>query len=146
MSETRVTAELRRLVVEWARGCCEYCRSQASFASESFSVEHIHPESLGGPTVLENLALSCAGCNGHKHAKTEGRDPETGTVVPLFHPRRQRWSDHFAWDASFTRVVGLTPTGRATVEELQLNREGLVNLRRAVRAVGAHPPPEPDQP
>ena len=39
MSETRVTAEMRRLVGERARGCCEYCRSQARFATDSFAGE-----------------------------------------------------------------------------------------------------------
>jgi len=120
MSETRLTADLRRSVAERARGCCEYCRSQARFATESFSVEHIVPESQGGPTAAENLALSCQGCNNHKHTKTQGRDPETGAAVPLFHPRQHRWGDHFRWNENFTQVVGLTPTGRATVEELRL--------------------------
>jgi hypothetical protein len=50
--------------------------------------------------------------------------------------------DHFAWSDDFTLVIGLTPTGRATVEKLQLNRSGLVNLRRVLRAVGEHPPAE----
>jgi hypothetical protein len=61
-------------------------------------------------------------------------------IVPLFHPRRDRWGDHFAWNADFTRIVGLTPTGRATVEKLQLNRVGVVNLRRVMLIAGLHPP------
>jgi hypothetical protein len=40
-------------------------------------------------------------------------------------------------------VMGTTPTGRATVEELKLNREPVVNLRRVLVDVGLHPPPEP---
>jgi hypothetical protein len=48
----------------------------------------------------------------------------------------------FAWNADFTLIIGLTPTGRATVETLQLNREGLVNLRRVLCAMGEHPPSE----
>ena len=64
-------------------------------------------------------------------------------MVPLFHPRRQRWRDHFAWDDTFTRIVGLTPAGRATVRELHLNRNGLVNLRRVLRMTSQHPPLEP---
>jgi hypothetical protein len=35
--------------------------------------------------------------------------------------------------------------GRATVEALRLNREGLVNLRRILYAAGEHPPAEPDE-
>jgi len=47
-----------------------------------------------------------------------------------------RWSD------DFTLIVGLTGTGRATVEALQMNRPGVVNLRRLLHAAGLHPPPE----
>jgi hypothetical protein len=142
MPEPRVTAEQRRAVVERARGCCEYCRSQAHFATQSFSVEHIQPRSQGGKAHLDNLALACEGCNSHKYTKTEGYDPVTGETVPLYHPRQQKWRDHFCWNDDFTLIIGLTPTGRATVETLQLNREGLANLRRVLYAMGEHPPTE----
>lgn len=144
MSETRIPAALRRLVGERARGCCEYCRSQARFATEAFSVEHIIPESQGGPTSAENLALACQGCNSHKAGKSLVRDPATGDMVSLFHPRQQHWNDHFQWDESCTRMAGQTPTGRATMVELQLNRAGLMNLRHILRLFGAHPPSAPE--
>jgi hypothetical protein len=63
-------------------------------------------------------------------------------LVPLFNPRQQRWDEHFAWSEDSLRITGLTPVGRATVEALQLNREGLVNMRRVLYAVGEHPPQE----
>ncbi|MEI2688819.1 MAG: HNH endonuclease signature motif containing protein [Anaerolineae bacterium] len=66
---------LRRYVFERANGCCEYCLSQALFSTESFALEHIHPRALGGTTTLDNLALSCSGCNGHKGRKTHGVRP-----------------------------------------------------------------------
>lgn len=91
---------------------------------------------------MANLALACQGCNNHKHVKTEALDPVNKELVPLYHPREQRWRDHFAWDEECTRIVGLTPTGRATVEALQLNRGCLINLRRVLYAMGEHPPPE----
>ncbi len=68
-------------------------------------------------------------------------DPLTGTTVPLYHPRQDRWEDHFVWSADFLAIWGLTPTGRATVEKLKLNRETVVNLRRLLREIGEHPPP-----
>ncbi len=37
-------------------------------------------------------------------------------------------------------VLGLISIGRATVEKLQLNRAGLVNLRRILVEAGEHPP------
>jgi HNH endonuclease len=140
VSEDRVTNEQRRIVVARAKECCEYCRSQVKFATQSFSVEHIAPRYKGGKTILENLALSCQGCNNHKHTKTEALDSTTQQIVPLFHPRQQSWQEHFAWNDDYTQIVGLTPTGRATVKELLLNRPGLVNLRRVLFASGEHPP------
>ena len=134
MPKRRVTTQQRRTVMERAQGCCEYCRSQTRFAMQSFSTEHIVPRSQDGETTLSNLALACQGCNNHKHTKTVGVDPVTSDVVSLYHPRRQRWGDHFAWNEDFT------PTGRATVETLRLNRVGLVNLRRVLCEMGKHPP------
>ena len=131
------------LVAKRAGGACEYCKSQVRFAMQSFSIEHITPLDHGGSEDLENLAFACQGCNNHKYTKTEVRDPVTGMTVLLFHPRTQRWRDHFVWSSDFTRILGMTPTGRATVEALFLNRDGLVNLRRALYALGEHPPAEP---
>lgn len=127
-----------------ARGCCEYCRAQERFATQSFSVEHIVPSIRGGEAELDNLAFACQGCNNHKYTKTHGVDPSIRERVPLFHPRRQRWRDHFIWSDDFTRILGLTSTGRATVEALRLNREGLVNLRHVLFEHGEHPPAEED--
>lgn len=106
---------------------------------QSFSIEHIKPLHAGGKTVFANLALACEGCNSHKHARTRAFDPITEKVVSLYHPRRQKWHEHFAWNADFTLIVGLTPTGRATVEALQMNRHGVINLRHALRYLGKHP-------
>jgi hypothetical protein len=65
-------------------------------------------------------------------------------AVPLYNPREQRWDEHFSWSEDYLRITGLTPIGRATVEALRLNREGLVNMRRILYAVGEHPPQETD--
>ena len=142
MPKQRITARLKRVVADRAKGCCEYCHSQMRFAMQSFSIEHIVPRSRGGQAKLSNLALACQGCNNHKYTKIEGDDPVTGDLVSLYHPRQQRWRNHFAWNDDFTLVIGVTPTDRATVEALQLNREGLVNLRRILYAMGEHPPLE----
>ena len=140
MPRRTVTAREQQTIVARANNCCEYCKSRADFATQSFSVEHILPVSRSGGTTLDNLALACPGCNGHKYNKTQAPDPVDGAVVPLYHPREQSWSEHFRWSADFTRVIGLTPTGRATVDALQLNRLGLVNMRRALFVIGMHPP------
>lgn len=145
MPEKHIAAELRRLIRDQANGTCEYCRSQERFSPQRFSIKHIKPYSAGGQTTQENLALSCQGCNGHKYAKQEAPDPITGAVVALFHPRRETWSDHFAWSADASLIVGLTPVGRATVEALRMNRIELVNLREVLYAAQKHPPAESDE-
>ncbi|HLP91848.1 MAG TPA: HNH endonuclease signature motif containing protein [Nostocaceae cyanobacterium] len=142
MSKDRITAQQKNFVLKRAKGCCEYCRSQVMFSTQSFSIDHIIPRNQGGKTTLDNLALACQGCNNHKYNKTESKDPVTGEVVSLYHPRQQQWSDHFTWNQDFSLVIGLTKIGRATVETLHLNRDGVVNLRRILYAMGEHPPDE----
>lgn len=140
MSEKRISVQKRRIVIERAQGCCEYCVSQEDFATQSFSVEHIHPKSRGGDDSLANLAFACQGCNGHKHTKIEAPDPVSREMVTLFNPRKQQWQTHFYWSEDYTHIIGLTPTGRATVEALKLNRGNLLNLRRVLYELGEHPP------
>ena len=140
MARRYVTTHEKQIINERAKGCCKYCLSRADFATQSFSVEHIVPISKNGKTVLDNLALACPGCNGYKYNKTEHPDPVNGIIVPLFNPRKQNWYDHFNWNEDFTRIVALTPTGRATISALKMNRVGIVNLCKALFAIGAHPP------
>ena len=132
--------QTRHTVAERAGNCCEYCQSQARFSPDPFSVEHVIPRSREGTDDSVNLAFSCQGCNNRKYTSTTARDPITGNEVSLFHPRRHEWHDHFAWSDDLTRVVGLTPTGRATADKLQLNRSGVARLRRVLRDAGLHPP------
>jgi HNH endonuclease len=96
----------------------------------------------GGDTTLENLALACGGCNGHKHAKIQAIDPISKSQVPLYHPRQQNWYAHFTWSVDTLKIVGITTTGRATVNALKLNRDGVINLRKLLILAGLHPPHE----
>jgi hypothetical protein len=66
-------------------------------------------------------------------------DAPSGESVALFNPRQQEWSHHFTWSPDFLLIVGTKAVGRATVAALDLNREGLVMLRRALRRLGKHP-------
>ena len=133
-------ASLKLQVKERARGCCEYCLAQSEFSSDNFSIEHIIPVVRGGTNDLENLALSCQSCNNHKFTAVTGVDPATGVIVPLFHPRNEDWNEHLEWDTDFSKIIGRTSIGRATVLRLKLNRTGLVNLRRVLHQAGVHPP------
>ncbi len=136
----RVSNETRRIVFERANGLCEYCWSQQAFCPDSFAVEHINPGARGGSDDLDNLALSCQGCNNHKYIAIEGVDPVTGKTVVLFNPRIHNWFEHFRWNGDYSQIIGLSQIGRATVARLHLNRMGIVNLRQALRKAGYHPP------
>lgn len=140
MAKQYLPLALRRLVFQRALGRCEYCKSQADFATQSFATEHIIPSAKKGTNDPDNLALACQGCNAYKSAKTEAADPLTQRIAPLFHPRQHVWHDHFDWDESFTQIIGLTPTGRATIRALRMNRPQLVRLRTVLFLLGEHPP------
>jgi len=129
----------KELLKTRANGCCEYCLCQADFCPEPFSTDHIIPLSKEGLDELENLAFCCQGCNNHKYTATEAIDPVSGNRVPLYNPRKDDWQEHFQWAENYSLLIGLTPTGRATIERLQLNRTGVVNLRRVLRKFGKHP-------
>jgi 5-methylcytosine-specific restriction endonuclease McrA len=103
-------------------------------------LDHIVPAALGGETVEDNLWLACTACNKLKNDRIAAPDPETGESAPLFNPRRHAWAEHFSWAENGIRVVGLTPTGRATVQALQLKRAVLVAARHLWIAAGWHPP------
>lgn len=140
MSERGPTVRERRLVEERAGGRCEYCLSPSAYSPDPFAVEHIVPRVRGGGHRPPNLAFSCLGCNSYKGADTTAVDPVSGERVPLYHPRAHQWGEHFAWSEAGTRLLGLTPIGRATIVRLDLNREGVVNLRELLRDAGLHPP------
>jgi hypothetical protein len=127
-------------VIRRAAGGCEFCRFPAAYTNAPFHCEHVRPRDAGGETVFSNLAWVCPWCNAHKYSKTDGRDPQTGRRVALFNPRRQRWARHFAWSDNLLLIVGRTAIGRATVQELNLNRQEVVRLRRLLLAAGEHPP------
>ncbi len=136
----RPSAGAKERVAQRAHRCCEYCKSRADYSPDTFSIEHIVPRVRGGGNELSNLALSCQGCNNRKFISIGAEDPITGQRVGLFHPRQDRWDDHFTWNEDYSLIIGLTQKGRATVEKLDLNRSGVVNLRQLLTAVGLHPP------
>jgi hypothetical protein len=126
------------LVWERAEQCCEYCQFPAEFAETPFQVDHIIPRKHGGPTEADNLALACFYCNTYKGPNLSGIDRETGEIVPLFHPRKDTWRDHFRWEGPYVRSD--TPTGRATIAVLNLNHPDHVIKRDALIAEGVFPP------
>lgn len=133
-----ISPGLHAEVVLRAGNRCEYCRLSQLGQEAAFHIDHVIPRAAGGPTAADNLALACVSCSLRKWAKQTATDPESGEEVPLFNPRTQAWAEHFRWAGE--RIVPLTPTGRATVAALALNRPLILAIRQEEAARGRHPP------
>ena len=130
-------AALQALVRRRARFRCEYCLLPETLVSTPFQFDHIIAQSHGGLATEENLAYACFHCNNFKGPNIAGIDPQGGVVTPLFHPRRDRWLGHFAWEG--TRLTGLSPAGWATIQTLRLNHPHRVAVRRSLIQEGLFP-------
>ncbi|HLQ44192.1 MAG TPA: HNH endonuclease signature motif containing protein [Planctomycetaceae bacterium] len=124
----------RQLVRNRAGRCCEYCHLPEQADIQPFQVDHIRAQKHSGADSLQNMAWSCLPCNSYKGPNVAGYDPETDRLSALFDPRRDDWSEHFAWDGP--RLVGLTPVGRATIAVLRMNLAERVEHRRLLMAAG----------
>ncbi|MEZ4737412.1 MAG: HNH endonuclease [Caldilineaceae bacterium] len=140
MSNVYLPARLRQQVEERARHRCEYCQTQELIIGMPLEAEHIIPVAAGGATDAANLCLACPRCNRYKGTQTELHDSITGEKVALFNPRQQQWHEHFIWQSDGLLLVGLTPTGRATINALQLNNRFILRSRQLWIAQGWHPP------
>lgn len=136
---TTIPVSLRRLVIQRADNRCEYCRISQIGQVATFHIDHIVPVVAGGETTAENLALACVSCSLRKGARQTLVDSETGEVVSIFNPRQQVWKEHFDWNG--VQVIGLTATGRATIQALDLNRSTMLAIRSEEELLGRHPPP-----
>lgn len=133
-----ISLRMRDAVVARAGNRCEYCGLSQLGQEATFHVDHVVPRAADGATSLENLALACVSCSLRKGARQWATDPVTAAEVDLFNPRRDSWSQHFSWGGPL--VVAQTPTGRATVAALALNRPLAVAIRQEEAWLGRHPP------
>ena len=135
-----IPAELRRLVIHRAAGRCEYCGLSQEGQEATFHIDHVIAVAVSGQTVAENLALACVSCSLRKAARLTAVDPQSDNEVALYNPRRDTWHEHFRWEGVY--LVGLTATGRATIEALDMNRVLILAIREEEAALRRHPPPE----
>jgi hypothetical protein len=141
MSRIYIPIEVERRVRTAARNRCGYCLSPQHLVMARLEIEHIIPISKGGSNDESNLWLACPLCNRYKSNKTTETDPETGETVRLFNPRTQEWFEHFQWTEDGVRIVGRTPTGRATVAALHLSDDPDALVVRSYWVLaGWHPP------
>jgi hypothetical protein len=127
---SRPDADLSREVIQRANGRCEYCRFPQAVAELPFHIDHIIAEKHGGATEGPNLAWACFSCNMHKGPNIAGIDPNSRQLTRLFHPRVDRWEDHFRWQGA--ELIGLTEVGRTTIAVLNMNDPDGIAVRQAL--------------
>ena len=116
-----VPARLRQFVADRARQLCEYCLLHETDSYTPHQVDHIVSRKHGGLTDPPNLAYACIRCNLWKGSDAGSLDPATNIFVPLFHPRRDKWNEHFALRG--VTIEPLSAKGAATVALLKLNHQ-----------------------
>ncbi len=131
MSLDHIPLSLQRRVRLRAANRCEYCGIAQAGQEATFHIDHVQPRRDGGPTTLENLALSCVSCSLRKGARTEARDPLSQEMASVFNPRAHPWEEHFELGENFL-ILGKTAIGRASIELLRMNRPVAVEIRHLV--------------
>jgi hypothetical protein len=133
VSSTYISVALRRQVEVRSGHACEYCKLPVGVSFYVHEIDHVIAEKHRGPTILENLALTCWRCNRHKGSDLGSFDSATNEFSFLFNPRLQHWDEHFIY--SDVEIVGLTPEGRTTVDLLQMNNADRLAERSRLKKV-----------
>ena len=133
-----ISDELRAEISQRAGERCEYCLIHQDDAAFPHQVDHIVSRKHGGSSTCDNLAYACIFCNRYKGSDVASIEPQSGDVVRLFDPRRDRWAEHFRLDGA--RIEPVTKVGATTVRLLRMNaperileRDLLQSLRRYPR-------------
>ncbi len=136
-----LSAQRRARIRRRAQQACEYCHLPQRASILPHQIDHIIAQQHLGADDENNLCLCCLRCNLKKGPNIASIDPRAESedhIVPLFHPRKQRWQEHFHLRED-GRIEGVTPEGRATVRLLDFNAEERVQLRRALMRQGWRP-------
>lgn len=137
MPRPPISKPLRQFIAQRAKGRCEYCLLHQEDSTETHQIDHIIALRHKGKTRRDNLAYACAECNRNKGTDFGTVELRTGQVVFLFNPRQQNWNDHFRLAGA--RIVGLTATGKATIELLHLNDDHRLLEREMLIAANCYP-------
>ena len=140
MQRPKISEKTKAKIRLIAKNRCGYCLCQQEYVWDILEIDHIYPLAKGGKDSEENLWLICSTCNSAKYNKTEVLDVKTNKMVLLFNPRTQNWDEHFKWNKNATKIIGQTPTGRATILALNLNRDRFIKIRKHWVLAGWHPP------
>lgn len=140
MTRSYIPEALYELVARDAQFQCGYCRCPQQVLPYRLEVEHLLPSSLGGMQDRDNLWLSCHRCNKLRSNRLRVTDPLTQASVRIFNPRRDAWSEQFAWRQEGLLILGLTACGRGTVAILNLNDPYHQSARAVWIIARAYPP------
>ena len=125
---TYIPDALRQSVTERAKYQCEYCQIHERYSIYAHEIDHIIPEKHRGETIESNLCYACFDCNRFKGSDFASFDPDSNEVALLYHPRQDRWADHFVFDSA--KIIPLTATGRVTEFVLKLNEPKRLAIRQ----------------
>jgi hypothetical protein len=99
-------------------------------------IEHIISLKHGGTSEADNLAYACTFCNRHKGSDV-GSVLNGAEFVRFYHPRRDRWAEHFRLDGYVIRP--LTSIGEATAKILLFNTDERLLERKSLIEIGRYP-------
>src|SRR4051794_37016300 len=119
-----VSPSLHDEVVLRARNRCEYCQLSQLGQEAAFHIDHVIPRAAAGRPwpAISPWPASHVPCG-------SGRIRRPRTLSP-----GRKWAEHFRWEGE--RVAPLTPTGRATVAALAMNRPMILAIRQEEAARG----------
>lgn len=132
-----ISEELRAEVSQRAGERCEYCLIHQDDAAFPHQVDHIVSRKHGGASTRDNLAYACIICNRYKGSDVASIEPQSGEVVRLFNPRRDRWAEHFRLDGA--RIEPVTKVGATTVRLLRMNAPERILERDLLQSLGRYP-------
>jgi hypothetical protein len=137
MSETYISADLRRIVAARAERLCEYCLIHEDDTFFGCEVDHIISEKHGGSTAPDNLAYACLCCNRRKGTDIGSLILRTGAFTRFYNPRIDRWADHFRLDG--VALSPLTEIGEVAERILGFNSSDRLLERHSLTQVGRYP-------
>lgn len=133
----KISADIRRQVLERANYRCEYCLVWQDDFYDYFQIDHIRSVKHGGFATLENLAFSCPDCNLHKGSDLGTYLGNDTIFTRFFNPRTDIWNDHFEFFEG--ALYPKTPIAEATIKIFQLNDPDRIILRQEVALDGRWP-------
>jgi uncharacterized protein (TIGR02646 family) len=114
---------IKDALLKMSHSKCSYCECRLDEKSNYMEVEHFYPKNLYPDEVVNwaNLLPACKRCNGYKS------DFDT-QKQPIIHAVWDTPSEHFYFDTY--RLHEKTPSGKRTIEQLQLNERKSVVIPR----------------